>query len=79
MHPYISFLLIIFLLVRNVDQILLSSSRGSPYRSRRLGIDGPNISVSRIPVLMPRRARDNARLTVFNAFLLITDIVVFQQ
>lgn len=41
----------------------LSSRRGSPERFRRVGIEGPKISVSRIPVLIPRRANDSARLT----------------
>lgn len=42
---------------------LLSSRRGSPERFRRVGMEGPKISVSRIPVLIPRRANDSARLT----------------
>ena len=41
----------------------LSSRRGSPERFRRVGMEGPKISVSRIPVLIPRRANDSARLT----------------
>lgn len=41
----------------------LSSRRGSPERFRRVGMEGPKMSVSRIPVLIPRRANDSARLT----------------
>lgn len=43
---------------------VLSSNRGSPERLRSVGIDGPKISVSRIPVRMPRRAKERARFTV---------------
>lgn len=46
-----------------MDGSLLSSSRGSPERLRRVGTDGPKISVSRRPVLIPRRAKERARLT----------------
>lgn len=42
----------------------LSSSRGSSLRSRRDGIEGPKMSVSKMPVRTPRRASDRARLTV---------------
>ena len=42
----------------------LSSSRGSPERLSSVGMDGPKMSVSRIPVLIPRRANESARFTV---------------
>ena len=42
----------------------LSSSRGSPERLRSVGMDGPKMSVSRIPVLIPWRANERARFTV---------------
>lgn len=47
-----------------VVRYVLSSNRGSPDRLRSVGIDGPKISVSRIPVRMPRRAKERARLTI---------------
>lgn len=53
--------------LRKPSQILLSSSRGSPERLSNVGIDGPKISVSRIPALMPRRAKERARFTAYSA------------
>ena len=42
---------------------VLSSNRGSPARFSRVGIDGPKISVSKMPVRIPRRANERARFT----------------
>lgn len=42
----------------------LSSSRGWPERLRSVGIEGPKISVSRMPVRIPRRAKERARFAV---------------
>lgn len=41
----------------------LSSRRGWPARFSSVGIEGPKMSASRIPVRMPRRANASARLT----------------
>lgn len=43
---------------------LLSSSRGSLDRLSSVGIDGPKISVSRIPVRIPRLANERARFAI---------------
>lgn len=40
---------------------LLCDSRGSPERSKRVGTDGPKISVSRIPALYPSLAKAKER------------------
>lgn len=42
---------------------LLEERRGSPERLRRVGIDGPKISVSRIPARWPCRLNARARFT----------------
>lgn len=44
----------------------LAERRGSPERLRSVGIEGPKISVSRMPVRRPRRANASARLTIFS-------------
>jgi hypothetical protein len=41
----------------------LGDRRGSPERLRSVGIEGPKMSVSRIPALRPRRAKASARFT----------------
>lgn len=41
----------------------LAERRGSPDRFNSVGIEGPKISASRMPVLWPARANDRARLT----------------
>lgn len=51
-------------LVTRVQRSLRSSSRGSLDRFNRVGIDGPKISVSRIPVRIPRLAKDRARFAI---------------
>lgn len=43
---------------------VLAERRGSPERFSNVGIDGPKISVSRIPLRRPCRANARARLTV---------------
>jgi hypothetical protein len=42
---------------------LLGESLGSPERFIKVGIEGPNISVSRIPVRWPRRENASPRFT----------------
>lgn len=42
---------------------LLDESLGSPERLRRVGIEGPKMSVSRMPLRWPRRAKARARFT----------------
>lgn len=37
--------------------------RGSPDKLSKVGIEGPKMSVSRIPARWPRRAKARARLT----------------
>lgn len=39
-------------------------SRGSPERFRSVGMEGPKMSVSRIPLRRPRRANASARFTI---------------
>jgi hypothetical protein len=57
-------ILLSFWLVSLFSKVVsLSSRRGSPDRFRRVGIDGPKMSVSRIPVRIPRRAKERARFT----------------
>ena len=41
----------------------LEDKRGSPLRFNRVGIEGPKISVSRMPLRSPRRAKARARFT----------------
>jgi hypothetical protein len=41
----------------------LGVNRGSPQRFRRVGIEGPKISVSRMPARRPFWAKLRARLT----------------
>lgn len=43
---------------------VLGERRGSPERFMRVGIEGPKMSVSRIPLLRPCRAKARARFTV---------------
>ena len=43
--------------------VLLDESLGSPERLRSVGIEGPKMSVSRMPLRWPRRAKARARLT----------------
>lgn len=42
---------------------LLEERRGSPERLRRVGIEGPKISVSRMPARWPCRLNASARFT----------------
>ncbi len=42
----------------------LEDKRGSPDKFKSVGMEGPKISVSRIPLLRPRRANAKARLTI---------------
>lgn len=42
----------------------LVDNRGSPERLSNVGIEGPKMSVSRIPLRSPRRANARARFTV---------------
>jgi hypothetical protein len=51
----------------------LEDNRGSPERFRRVGIEGPKMSVSRMPLRRPRRANANARLTV-TSLVLVADL-----
>jgi len=44
----------------------LEDNRGSPDRFKSVGIEGPNISVSKIPLRSPRLANASARLTAFH-------------
>lgn len=46
------------------QSFILSSRRGSPERFRRVGMEGPKMSVSRIPARIPRRAIAKAIFTV---------------
>jgi hypothetical protein len=41
----------------------LSDNRGSPERLRSVGIEGPKMSVSRIPLRRPRRVNARAKFT----------------
>lgn len=41
----------------------LDDNLGSPDSESKVGIDGPKISVSRIPARSPLRAKDNAKFT----------------
>lgn len=51
----------ISLSISRSERSILSSSRGSPARLSRVGMEGPKISVSKIPVRIPRRAKDRAK------------------
>lgn len=42
---------------------ILGERRGSPDKLSKVGIEGPKMSVSRIPARWPSRARARARLT----------------
>ncbi len=42
---------------------LLEDRRGSPERFKSVGMEGPKISVSKMPLRSPRRANARARLT----------------
>ena len=44
---------------------VLDESLGSPDRSNKVGIEGPKISVSRMPVRRPNLARARDRLAIF--------------
>lgn len=65
----------------NRNQLVLRSSRrGSPDKLSRVGIDGPKISVSKIPVLMPRRAKARARFTArMKFYLALFDREVYKE
>ncbi len=45
---------------------VLDDSLGSPERFNKVGIEGPKISVSRIPDLNPFRANARAKLAVYS-------------
>ena len=47
---------------------LLADKRGSPLRSKRVGTEGPKISVSRIPLRCPLLANERARFTFRTSF-----------
>ena len=53
----------------------LDDNLGSPERFRSVGIEGPKMSVSRIPLRWPRRAKARARFTGGGLVLLLVRVV----